>query len=99
MTTFAVTAGQTTSLSANKLSAESIALASGSLARVEGVRTRRLGSVPASQAYYWHHRWQAAERETMASLTAGNGRRFTSSQDAIAWLLSDDEPAVAGEQA
>lgn len=45
-----------------------------------------------SQAYYWTARWQADEREAAAELGRGEGRRFTSPDDAIAWLKDQERP-------
>ena len=44
-----------------------------------------------SQTYYWTRIWQEGERETLAELAAGNGRRFSSAIEAISWLLSREE--------
>ena len=43
------------------------------------------------QAYYWSAKWQADEQETVDALERGEGRTFASGQDAIRWLLSNDE--------
>jgi len=89
MTNFPLSLRQTTSHSASAVPLSMTA--SGTFARVEGLQTRPLGSIPATQAYYWHQLWQAGERETLESLAQGNGHRFANARDAILWLLSDDE--------
>ena len=50
-------------------------------------------SLDAGQAYYWRYAWQAGERESRDALAAGFGRTFANADDAIRWLLSDDDPA------
>jgi hypothetical protein len=47
--------------------------------------------VPRNQAYFWTAEWQAGEREALAELAKGEGRRFNSGAAAAAWLLSDDD--------
>lgn len=91
MISFVLSLRETTSHSA--ISVPLSMTASGTSARVEGLRTRPLGSIPATQAYYWHHLWQAGEQETLESLAQGHGRRFATAREAISWLLSDDEAA------
>jgi len=44
-----------------------------------------------SQAYYWTRAWQAAERESLAAREAGESRTFDSAEDAIRYLLHEDE--------
>lgn len=89
MTNFAINLRQTTSHSARTVPLSMTA--SGTFARIAGLQTRPLGSIPATQAYYWHHLWQAGEHETLESLAQGNGHRFANAHEAIQWLLSDDE--------
>jgi hypothetical protein len=88
VTSFALSLRETTSHSARRVPLS--LTASATFARVEGLQTQPLGSIPATQAYYWHHLWQAGERETLESLAQGNGHRFGSAREAILWLLSDD---------
>lgn len=90
MSTYSLARGRATSHSARAVALSMNA--SGTFARVQGLRTRTLGSIPATQAYYWHHLWQAGEQETLQSLAQGNGRQFAGSKEAIAWLLADDGP-------
>jgi len=49
------------------------------------------GWLPRDQEYYWTEEWQAGERETRTELAAGNGVRFDTADDAIRWLLTDDD--------
>jgi hypothetical protein len=44
-----------------------------------------------SQAYYWTRAWQAAEQESLAARAAGESRVFDSAEDAIRYLLSEEE--------
>ncbi len=48
-------------------------------------------SISRSQLYYWSQKWRADEAESLAELAAGEGRRFENAQDAIRWLLSNEE--------
>lgn len=43
--------------------------------------------IPADQAYYWSHVWQAAEGRAKADLEAGRMREFEDPNDAIHYLL------------
>jgi len=43
-----------------------------------------------SQLYYWTTKWQRDEQEALAELARGEGRTFDTPQDAIRWLLSED---------
>lgn len=43
------------------------------------------------QAYYWSAKWQTDEQETVDALERGEGRTFATGQEAIRWLLSNDE--------
>lgn len=45
------------------------------------------------QAYFWSPSWQADERESLAELAAGRGVAFDSAEDALSWLVQDDEDA------
>ncbi len=45
-----------------------------------------------SQDYYWTPEWQADEQASLAEYTAGRARRFSTADDAIAWLLNDPTP-------
>ncbi len=47
------------------------------------------------QAYYWSQAWQSGEQETRAALAAGLGVSFSNAEEAIRWLLSDDDPPNA----
>lgn len=49
------------------------------------------GFLPREQEYYWSEAWQAGEQESRAELAAGRGVRFDTADDAIRWLLSDDD--------
>jgi hypothetical protein len=49
------------------------------------------GWLPREQEYYWSEEWQAGERESRAELAAGHGVRFETAEDAIRWLLADDD--------
>lgn len=49
------------------------------------------GWLPRDQEYYWSAEWQAGEQETRAEFAAGNGVRFDTAEDAIRWLLADDD--------
>jgi len=44
-----------------------------------------------SQAYFWTREWQAAEREVQRELDAGRSITFTSAEDALDWLDSDND--------
>lgn len=94
MTSYRLEIQQSTSVSARTVSLS--APVHGNEAHVEGLQTRSLGSIPATQAYYWKHAWQDAETETLESLAKGNGRRFATGREAIAWLLSDEEDESDG---
>ena len=48
-------------------------------------------AIPRAQAYYWTSRWQAQERETLDEIRAGDFVRFNEADEAIQWLLADDE--------
>lgn len=48
-------------------------------------------SVPRSQAYFWTERWQAGEREADADIQAGRLTRFSNAEDAILWLLTEED--------
>lgn len=49
--------------------------------------------IPADQAYFWGHAWQAGERESLAARARGDYRTFESDDpnDAVRWLLSEDD--------
>lgn len=54
--------------------------------------SRRLAPlVSPSQAYYWTRAWQAAEQESLAAREAGESKVFESAEDAIRYLLSEDD--------
>jgi hypothetical protein len=44
------------------------------------------------QSYYFSDEWQADERESLAAIERGEGRTFARADDAIRWLLNDDDP-------
>ena len=50
-------------------------------------------SIPADQAYYWTHAWQADIRESREALKRGDYEVFDSDDpnDVAHWLLSGDE--------
>lgn len=48
-------------------------------------------AIPESQLYYWTRVWQANENEAVQELASGKGFEFDSPDDAIHWLLSEDE--------
>lgn len=43
------------------------------------------------QLYYWTRAWQEGEAEAMAERARGDTYRFENTDDAIRWLLSEDE--------
>ena len=47
--------------------------------------------VPRSQAYYWTPEWQEAEAEADADIKAGRVKSFDSVDEAIAYLLGEEE--------
>ena len=47
--------------------------------------------VPRTQFYYWTRNWQEGEREALDALARGEFRRFENGDDAVRWLLSDDD--------
>jgi hypothetical protein len=48
-------------------------------------------SIPREQAYYWTSRWQQDEQEALAEIARGQGRTFATTQEAIMWLLTEDD--------
>ncbi len=52
----------------------------------EGIVLRPLKDIDPSQAWIWTPEWQAKEREADASIAAGRGRRFETSEEFLAWL-------------
>lgn len=50
-------------------------------------------TIPTAQAYYWGFAWQSGERETLASLDAGEYIDFDSEdpEDAARWLREPDD--------
>jgi hypothetical protein len=44
-------------------------------------------SIPTDQLYYWSKKWQADQNESLAELERGESRIFTSTEDAIRWLV------------
>ena len=76
---------------------ESLTVASGQWETRSSIRTE-LGTagalppaIPRAQAYYWTRRWQAQEREALDDIRAGDFVRFKEPDEAIQWLLADDE--------
>ena len=43
------------------------------------------------QSYYWTEEWQRNERISVEALARGEGLRFANVDDAIRWLLSDED--------
>jgi hypothetical protein len=50
-----------------------------------------LEPIDPDQAWYWSPEWQAAERESRADYEAGRYKEFSSMDDFIADLTSDDD--------
>ncbi len=48
-------------------------------------------SIERGQAIYWSYAWRAGEQETRKALAEGQGITFPNAQEAIRWLLSDDD--------
>lgn len=48
------------------------------------------GILPREQEYYWSEEWQAAERDSLAQLEAGEGVDFDNATDLIRWLFSTE---------
>ena len=48
-------------------------------------------AIGAGQAYYWSYTWQRGEQRVSDELARGLGRTFDNVEDAIRWLLADDE--------
>ncbi len=48
-------------------------------------------AVSRAQACYWSRAWQEAEREALRELRTGQGRRFASADEAVAYLLADGD--------
>lgn len=44
-----------------------------------------------SQAYYWTHAWQRDEQDSLAARKVGDSVVFDNAQDAIRYLLSEDD--------
>jgi len=60
-----------------------------------GMANRRVPlTIPSAQAYFWGHKWQQAERETLAAFDAGQGIVFDTDdpQDILRWLHAPDDP-------
>ena len=47
--------------------------------------------IPRDQLYYWTPEWQEGEKQTDEDLAAGNYKDFANAEDAIEWLLDDEE--------
>lgn len=48
-------------------------------------------SIPASQRYYWSRKWQMDEAASELDLANGDYEEFSTSRDAIMWLLDPTE--------
>ena len=48
-------------------------------------------AIDRGQAIYWSYAWRAGEEETRKALAEGQGKTFPNAQEAIRWLLSDDD--------
>lgn len=48
-------------------------------------------SIDRNQVIYWSYAWRAGEEETRKALAEGQGKTFPNGQEAIRWLLSDDD--------
>lgn len=48
-------------------------------------------AVDQGQAYYWRYAWQTGETESREELARGEGRTFKGAEEAIQWLLGDDD--------
>lgn len=54
--------------------------------------SRRLPpAIDQGQAYYWSRAWQTAQQSSLAELAASKGLTFDTAEDAIRWLLSEDD--------
>ena len=49
-------------------------------------------AIPRDQLYYWTHKWQVGQNESIREIEEGSSRVFTSFSDVARWLLdpSDD---------
>ena len=56
-----------------------------------GPRHELVTSIPRSQLYYWSAEWQRLEADALLEIRAGKAMRFETPNDAIRWLLSDDD--------
>jgi len=48
-------------------------------------------AVDKDQLIYWTYRWHSGEQQTRKAFSQGQGRTFATAEEAILWLLSDDE--------
>ena len=48
-------------------------------------------AISAGQAYYWKYIWQAGERASRDDIAAGRTQSFPNGEEAIRWLLSDED--------
>lgn len=63
----------------------------GTFIEVAGARAVLASSViPADEQWFWTEEWQRGEIEALASLAMGDGYRFQTADELIAWLGSDD---------
>lgn len=60
---------------------------------VERDRWERPADVPPDQEWFWTPEWIAGEREADAQIAAGQGRRFYSDEEFLAYLESFGESA------
>ncbi|MCX4587046.1 hypothetical protein [Streptomyces sp. NBC_01481] len=67
----------------------SIKVATGAVATNAG--NRLVIGIPESQLYYWTSAWQANEQAAAGELERGEGRHFTDAEEAIRWLLSEED--------
>lgn len=51
-------------------------------------------TIPRSQACYWTSSWQRQEGAALEEIRAGEVVRFSSSREAIQWLLADDDDST-----
>jgi hypothetical protein len=47
--------------------------------------------ISSEQEYYWTKAWQEGELEALDEINAGESHVFTHPEDAIRWLLSEEE--------
>lgn len=69
-----------------------VAISAASSADERRTPARMPAAIPADQAYYWTHGWQADVSESREALRRGDYEDFDSDDpnDVARWLLSDD---------